>query len=70
MAVNLSRKYVASSRRNLPWLLRLRIRLAPWIMRWSLLCLQLGTKKVRESRTRPQITSRLETAAAHFQKNT
>lgn len=69
MATDFSEVYVAHARRHLPWLLRLQIRFAPWVKRWRLLCVRFGSKKVHASGARPEVTARLEAAAAHFQKN-
>lgn len=69
MATDFSPAYLERARKNLPRQLKAHITLAPWIKRWRLLCLRYGSKKVYASAARPEVTTRLEAASAHFQKN-
>ncbi|MDO8594521.1 MAG: hypothetical protein Q7R93_03330 [bacterium] len=68
MAIDFSASYVERSRKNLPWELKLQIKLAPWIKRVRLLRLKAGSKRVHPNAVVPRITEELEKSAVHFQK--
>ncbi len=70
MATDISPRYLAEARARLKWTpLWFQIKLAPWIKRWRLLLLKLGSKKVHTSVASPEITTRFDDAGAHFKEH-